>query len=270
MKKVLFISLVSISFMLNGQNLPISSTTFAEEIRLKSGSEKVELSEFNKTNYSKVWMKSQDAVIGYIGDNYQRIYIRFISVIKNQFLDNEYFVYGRSKVKSNVCDFQGKFIITDVLEFNKTDREALYNEALKQGDQDAANKLSKVRGFVLAEYFLLENPEQKGSGFFKGVVKSYFYVDEKGELFFDDLDLGSSDTYCNNQFVGVWQGYNTRTQKPCNWGSYRIPYPGDLDIGVGEFSPNTKYLEKGWDNYYRAYNKSEKDARKEEDFEWWK
>jgi len=269
MKKVLFISLFSISLILNGQNLSTSSTQFKEESLSKVDGEKVELSEFNKTNFSKVWMKNQDAVIGYIGENYQRIHIHLISVIKNQLVDNEYFVYGKSKVKSNVCDFQGKFIITDVRAFNKTEREALYKEALKHGDQEAVNKLGKARGFVLAEYFLLENTEQKGSGLFIGVVKSYFYVDEKGELFFDDLELGSSDTYCNNQFVGVWQSYNTGAQKPCNWGAYRIPNSGDLDIGAGEFSPNTKYLEKGWDNYYRAYNKSESAARKEENYEWW-
>jgi len=269
MKKILLISLVSMSFILNGQNLPTSSLEFIEESLSKADGEKVELSEFDKTNFSKVWLKHQDAVIGYIGDNYQRIHIHLISVIKNQHAENEYFVYGKSKVKSNVCDFQGKFIITHVREFNRTEREALYKEAIKQGDKEAISRFGKARGFVLAEYYLFENPEQKGSGLFKGVVKSHFYI-EKGELFFDDLNMEFEDNYSNNQFLGVWQSYKTGATKPCNWGAYRIPNAGDLDVGVGEFSPNTKYLEKGWGTYYRAYNKSESEARKEEELKWWK
>ncbi len=269
MKKILLISLVSISFVLNGQNLPTSSMKFIEESLSKADGEKVELSGFNKANFSKVWLKNQDAVIGYIGDNYQRIHIHLISVIKNQSADNEYFVYGKSKVKSNECDFQGKFTITHVYEFNRAEREALYKEALKQGDQEAISKFGKSQGFILAEYYLFEDSEQKGSGLFKGVVKSFFYVEKEG-LFFDDISLECDDKYSNNQFVGVWQSYNTGVQKTCNWGAYRIPNAGDLDIGAGEFSPNTKYLGKGWDTYYRAYNKSESEARKEEENNWWK
>jgi len=269
MKEILLISLVAISFMLNGQNIPTSSMKFIEESLSTADGEKVDLSEFNKTNFSEVWIENQDAVIGYIGDNYQRIHIRLVSVIKNQDTHNEYLVYGKSKVKNNICEFQGKFIITHVREFNRTEREALYKEALKHGDEEAISRLGKTRGFILAEYYLYENPEQKGSGFFKGVVKSYFFINEKGELFFDDLDLEYSDTYNNNQFLGVWQSYETGTQKPCNWGAYRIPEAGDLDIGVGEFSPNTKYLEKGWSTYYQAYNKSENAAKKEEETKWW-
>ena len=37
--------------------------------------------------------------------------------------------------------------------------------------------------------------------------------------------------------------------RPCAWGHYRIPNSGDLDIGVGEFSPNPKYLSNGWGNF---------------------
>ncbi len=270
MKIVLFISLISISIVLRGQNLPISSARFQEKSLLDGDGEKVELCEFNKTNFSKVWMEKQDAVIGYIGDNYQRIFIRLISIIKDHSSSNEYFVYGKSKVKNNVCDFQGKLIIKEVREFNKTEREILYKEALKHGDIEAASSLGKARGFILAEYLFFEDPEQKGSGLFKGVERSYFYIDEKDELFFDDIDLGSSDKYCNNQFVGVWQSYNSGLQKTCNWGAYRITDSGDLDVGAGEFSPNTKYLEKGWSNYYRAYFKGEREARIKEGFDWWK
>ncbi len=254
---------------MNGQNLPTSSLKFMEESLSKANCEEVELSEFNKSNFSKVWLKNQDAVIGYIGDDYQRIHIYLISVIRNQYSDNEYFVYGKSKVKSNVCDFQGKIIITHVCEFNGTEREVLYKEALKQGDKEAISRFEKEQGFILAEYYLFENPEQIGSGLFKGIVKSRFYM-EKGELFFDDLNLEFEDNFSNNEFLGVWQSYKTGAEKPCNWGAYRIPNAGDLDVGIGEFSPNIKYLENGWDSYYRAYIKSDIEAQREEGLKWWK
>lgn len=256
-------------FILNGQNLPISSIQFIEKSLSNANIEKIELSEFNKTDFSNVWMKNQDAVIGFIGTDYQRIHIRLISITKNPYTENEYFVYGKSKTKSTVCDFQGKFKITYVRQFNRSEMEALYTEALKQDDKEAINIFKKVRGFILAEYYLFENPEQKGSGHFKGVIKSKFYKEE-GKLFFDDIDMKFKDNFQNNQFLGVWLSYRTGLEKPCNWGTYRIPNAGDLDVGVGEFSPNTKYLDKGWDTYYRAYIKSESEARKDEETKWWK
>ena len=45
--------------------------------------------------------------LGYIGNSCQRFYIHFLSVIKNPNKGFEYFVYGKSKVKSNICSFQG-------------------------------------------------------------------------------------------------------------------------------------------------------------------
>lgn len=269
MKKTLLIGLALLPFVLNGQKLPISSMKFIEESLSRTDGGKVELSEFDKMDFSGVWLKHQNAVIGYVGAGYQRLQIRLISVIKNRYAENEYFVYGKSKVRKNVCDFQGKFIVVHVREFDRYQRDVLYKEALKRGDLEAIERLKKIRGFVLAEYHLFENREQKGSGLFKGVVKSYFYI-ENGELFFDDLDMEIEDGYSNNQFLGIWKSYETGEERPCNWGAFRIPDAGDLDVGVGEFSPNFKYIKKGWEIYYRAYNKSEVETRKEEETEWWK
>ncbi len=265
--KILLISLMTITSMLYGQKLPSSSMKYIEKSINTESFERVGLTEFNKNNFGKLWLSKQDAVVGFIGANYQRIHIRFLSVIKNQNVQNEYLVYGKSMVENNICDFQGKFRITHIYEFNKAMRTSLYKEALKQNDKEAINKLNKVRGFILAEYILFEDSEQKGSGMFKGVVKSYFYLD-KGELFFDDLNIESNDRYNNNQFVGVWQSYNTKIQKACNWGTFRIPNAGDLDIGIGEFFPNKKYETKGWDTYPEVYNKLEKPPYKK-DTAWW-
>jgi hypothetical protein len=43
--------------------------------------------------------------LGFIGDNFQRINIRFISVIQNPDNKYEYLVYGKTRVKDNICDF---------------------------------------------------------------------------------------------------------------------------------------------------------------------
>jgi len=56
----------------------------------------------------------------------------------------------------------------------------------------------------------------------------------------------SSDEYRNNQYVGTWIDYETKEEKTCNWGEYRIPFSGDLDYGSAQFAPREKYYNKGW------------------------
>lgn len=69
--------------------------------------------------------------------------------------------------------------------------------------------------------------------------------------------------------MGTWTSYANNSSKRCNWGEFRIPYSGDLDIGAGEFSPDTKYLDKGWDTYYRAFIQNDTNALEEEESAWW-
>ena len=40
-----------------------------------------------------------------------------------------------------------------------------------------------------------------------------------------------------------------RKQNHARGGHYRIPNSGDLDVGAGDFSPNTKYLNNGWSDF---------------------
>jgi hypothetical protein len=58
-----------------------------------------------------------------------------------------------------------------------------------------------------------------------------------------------ADGFSNNQFIGNWTSYKTNISKTCNWGDYRIPNCDNLDIEVGEFSVNEKYIKNGWVNY---------------------
>ena len=65
------------------------------------------------------------------------------------------------------------------------------------------------------------------------------------------------------------------SMKRCNWGDYRIPNCGDLDIGAGGFSPADKYLTNGWQNYRDANfggpeTPKSKKAATLEYVRWWK
>jgi hypothetical protein len=61
----------------------------------------------------------------------------------------------------------------------------------------------------------------------------------------------------------------------CNWGHARIPQSGNLDKGIGEFYPNEKYWDEGWEVFYKAWwvyppTDESKKARDAEILEWWK
>lgn len=89
-----------------------------------------------------------------------------------------------------------------------------------------------------------------------------FYLKD-GKVVYDDIEKGISDSYYNNSCVGTWRSYRSKSEKKCNWGEYRIPGCGDLDIGAGEFSPNPKYFKYGWELYNRAYIGQCREAKKE-------
>lgn len=195
-------------------------------------------------------------VLGFIGDNYERIRIKLISVIKNAQQPDQYFVFGKSMVKDNVCDFQGTITITNAF-------------ALKQPDVPGI-----TQGKVIGRYVFYENPSQKHVGKFQGVFSTNWYVDKDGNLRYDDLS-SVADGFINNEFVGTWTSYSGTITKVCNWGDHRIRMSGDLDDGAGEFHPSDKYRSNGWESYDQAYSGGSdpiemKEAQQIERREWWK
>ena len=213
--------------------------------------------EFIKHDISPLLTQTKNSrVFGFIGEDYQRFKIKFISIIKNKEKPDQYFVYGKNMVKDNVCEFQGTFTITNVFLFIKTD-------------------LPKItQGKIIGEYLLFENPLQKHVGQFKGVFASNWYLDKEGNIKYDDLN-DVADGFSNNEFVGTWSSYSGTTVKNCNWGDARIPMSGDLDEGVGGFSPMDKYLSNGLLSYDQAYSGGYEKAAGEkaymdENREWWK
>ena len=116
-------------------------------------------------------------------------------------------------------------------------------------DNRLANAGFKAEGILIGDYEFKEDSMQKHSGVFQGIMMLYWYVVKPGIIHFDDIEMHVSDGYCNNQHCGTWTAYGESIPKVCNWGMYRIPFSGDLDIGAGEFSPNSKYYSNGWKDF---------------------
>lgn len=172
--------------------------------------------------------------LGFIGEDYQRFYIHFSSVIKNPKDSLEYFVYGKTKVKSNICSFQGLMSVYD---------SEIYQEP----------ELPSVKqGFIKGYFEFFEDSDQPGTGIIRGKYQTNFYIDSLGKLNYDAL-MWVADGFNNNQFEGAWISYKTGNLKKCNWGDYRIPDSQNLDIGVAKFSPSPEYHGNDWLSYILQY-----------------
>jgi len=252
MNRIFTITLLLISNIALGQT---NSEKFKNQILTNEYIVKTDIkNEFIKHDISALLTKTQNyRIFGFIGDNYQRIRIKLISVIKNKDNPSQYLVYGKSMVKDNVCEFQGTITINNVFDF----KDPEYN-GIRQGK-------------VIGEYLFYEDPLQKHVGFFKGAFSSNWYFDKEGHLKYDDV-MGVADGFTNNEFVGTWTNYSGTLTKVCNWGDNRIPMSGDLDNGTGEFHPNDKYQANGWLTYDQAYSggNDRDEARGIEQAEWWK
>lgn len=229
---------------------------------LKDASEILGPSDFSKIFTSEEFKTDdKDQVIdrmeplGYFGDNYQRIFIHFISVVKNNDKPSEYYVYGKSKLKNNICDFQGTISIEQVSEY-------IDHEFPKYR-----------RGEISGTYVFHEDQKQKGTGKFVGDFRAYWLLNEQNEIEYDGI-MFIADGFTNNEFEGQWVSHSSGSTKKCNWGDYRIPDSSELDGGAGEFYPDDKYHELGWRTYVEQWNQDSDPnaikARKTERAEWWK
>jgi hypothetical protein len=252
MKQLSTLFLLSASIFVYGQGLKIIE--FTEDLKKYDVSDLLTSDSF-ETDYDTIDVKKMEP-IGYIGESFQRLYIHFISAIQNPNNKLEYFIYGKSKVKENICTFQGTITITESKLYEEKE-----NPNFKQG-------------IAKGQYEFFEDPDQKGTGIFKGNFQTDFFINEDGELKYDALFFGA-DGYQNNQFEGTWSSYSSEKSKQCNWGDYRIPESDDLDIGAGEFSPSEEYVKYGWENYVnaRGYNGVSEEvvmkSREKEMEKWW-
>ena len=214
-----------------------------------------------KFDFGPLWIRlhDNDSVLGYIGDNYQRMRIAILTATKHPSQPETYNVTGKSMVKGVVRAFTGTMKITKT---GSTPAPEL--------DEDYKGEQLKEAGFVFGEYHFAEDAKQTNTGIFDGVFVTYWIVDRNGRLRYDEVLMGA-DGYLNNQFAGTWTSYRTKASKPASWGDSRIPVSGALDIGAGEFLPDEKYIRNGWQGYRDAYGvKQDKRALAEERKQWWR
>ena len=219
-----------------------------------------EKNRITRFNFGPLWTRlhDNDSVLGFIGDDYQRLRIVILSATKNPARPDTYNVTGKSMVKNVIRPFSGTMKITKVSASSGAELE----------DDYKADKV-KEAGVVVGEYHFSEDAKQTNTGTFDGVFATYWYVDRNGRFKYDEVLMGA-DGYLNNQFAGTWTSYKTKARKAAHWGDSRIPVSGDLDIGAGEFSPDEKFIPNGWQSYRDAYVKQNKRALAEERRQWWR
>jgi len=234
MKNTLLLICIFISFNLFSQkNFCRVEVLPVEEIFQEN-----EINKYLKYDFSNLWNTTDNNLIyGIIGDNYERIQIKFTSIKRNKNKTNEYWVSGKSRVKSNICDFKGKITILAI------------NEVKQQRfgvDDEYKDKGIKKQGLLTAIYEFDEDSSQKGSGKFSGRLQSIWYLDKDNLMQYNDIEI-DSDGYFNNAFTGAWKSNNSGKEKVCNWGDYRVPNVNcDFDIGSAELSVSEKYQKNGW------------------------
>lgn len=178
--------------------------------------------------------------LGFKGHGHQRFQIHFETVTRQDSLT--YLVSGKTRCRGEVLPFEGTIVVDSVNAFDPADN-----------DEYAGCNLSEV-GIITAHYELesyegsVENSKHCKTAEICGNA-SYGYFIYDGQIYYDALML-VADGYCNNQYEGVWVDAATNDSVVCNWGDFRIPSSGSLDIGCAEFIPSDsaqKYF--GWDDF---------------------
>jgi hypothetical protein len=194
-------------------------------------------------------------ILGFIGNDFERFYIHYISIKKSTKTPYQYIVRGKTRVDNDIRSFKGTITI---------------KKAYSYIDDDLTNV---KQGIAISKCRFYEDSSKAHSGFITGKLVTSWYLN-KGVLIYNDIYL-QTDGYANNQFMGVWKSYKGNQTKKCNWGDFRIPNSGDLDIGAGEFGVNDKYLKNGWQSFWDAFISGDdsiktKKALVKENEQWWK
>lgn len=184
-----------------------------------------------KLNYCDLWLDR--TFQGTIGDDNQRIEIRFTEISQNPDIASQYMVEGKSRVHDNVCDFKGVMRIEKIMLLDESNGGC--NPGLSEG-------------IIYGTYKFNENPKQNHVGVFKGDFKTLF--DRKLDVFV--LNYGTLGQEDFNAFVGTWTEYNKKETKYCSWG-FKIPPSKQENLFKhydNEFYLfNSKYISKGWKSY---------------------
>ena len=171
---------------------------------------------------------------GAFGNNYQRIDLIIDTIYKLESPTN-YQLEGSTVLKGKQVNYKGTLNIKEVEQENSD----LYG-------MNSGSFMTTIN----ADYELIEDTLDSGSGVFKGTFSLLIHENKNGELDYNTLDW-MQDGYSNYEFNGNWiskKGNKYVTQFAD--GKLSI---GDLNIGDGEFVPNDKYRANGWQSYLEQF-----------------
>jgi hypothetical protein len=177
--------------------------------------------------------------LGFIGSDYQRLFIRYFSIAQDKKNPALYRVEGSAEAAGTRCGLAG------TIKAGKIVKLAQMHWGV---DDEYKDKGLKAEGAFKAQYELRENCPGGHAGIFSGEMQLDWYIDHEGRLLYDNIE-DYSDGYSNNQYKGTWTPYGSEEHKTANWGEYRMPNSGDLDSGAARFSPREKYCSHGWSGY---------------------
>jgi hypothetical protein len=168
-----------------------------------------------------------------LGDDGQLMEIVFLTMKRTS--KDEFEVTGKSKVKTNICDFKGTMRIL---------KEEILND----------HEVIDVDGKATGTYLFNEDKSQKGTGTFKGKFEIYWlnyentsWLNKKNGFGF--ADMASDDAV---SFIGNWTSYATKKSKKANWCDIGSCGPVTYNDGQ-EVIIEEKYRSKGWEKYMGEY-----------------
>ena len=186
----------------------------------------------------KVLNGKKDNFLGFIGVNRKRLRITFTSIKKSEENKDVYEVEGFSTVMNkNKRTFKGTFTL-----------QSHYRLTAPAFDGDEPLKKGEAEGFSTFSYTLKEDENLTATGVFKGEMLVLWYKAINKKPVYTELFI-QSDGSRNYQFFGTWTSYTTKKTSVASWGEYRIPCSGDFDLGDGDFGPNPKYWQYGWEEF---------------------
>ena len=180
----------------------------------------------------------KDNFLGFIGVNRKRLRITFTSIKKSEENKDVYEVEGFSTVMNkNKRTFKGTFTL-----------QSHYRLTAPAFDGDEPLKKGEAEGFSTFSYMLKEDENLTATGVFKGEMLVLWYKGINKKPLYTELFV-QSDGSRNYQFFGTWTSYKTKKTSIASWGERRIPCSGDFDLGDGDFGPNPKYWQYGWEEF---------------------
>ena len=180
----------------------------------------------------------KDDFLGFIGVNRKRLRITFTSIKKSEENKDVYEAEGFSTVMNkNKRTFKGTFKLL-----------SHYRLTAPAFDGDEPLKKGEAEGFSTFSYTLKEDENLTATGIFKGEMLVLWYKGINKKPVYTELFI-QSDGSRNYQFFGTWTSYKTKKSSIASWGERRIPCSEDFDLGDGDFGPNPKYWQYGWEEF---------------------